>query len=127
MLLKIKEENKEEQTKMINNQEKVKRSRGGIGFLIHKNIVGSCHPKVLTKLKREGKKEIKDIRKMLLKIKENKETIKILELYLPLESMSKNNKYCKKHVILLIKKWEDRKQKIIIIGDMNMINNEEDY
>ena len=37
------EEKKEEQIKMINNQEKIKRTREGVGFLIHKNIVGSCH------------------------------------------------------------------------------------
>ena len=60
---------------------------------------------------------------MLLKIKEeNEETIKILELYLPSESMSKNNKYCRKHVIPLIKKWENKKQNIM--GDMNAIINE---
>ena len=89
---------------MINNQEKVNKARESIGFLIYKNIVGLYHYKTLKKIKREGKKETKDIRKMLLKIKEDRDLIKILGLYLPLESMNKDNKYCRKYVIPLIKK-----------------------
>ena len=90
---------------MINNQEKIKRTREDVGFLIHKNIVGLCQPKTLKKIKREGKNEIKDVRKMLIKVKEeNGDTIKILGLYLLLENMSKNTRYCRKHVIPLIKK-----------------------
>ena len=65
---------------------------------------------------------------MLIKVKEeNEDTIKILELYLPSENMSKNNRYCRKHVIPLIKKWENKKQRIIIMGDMNTIINKEDH
>ena len=113
---------------MINNQEKIKRTRGGVGFLIHKNIVGSCCPKTLKKIKRRGKKEIKDVRKMLIKVKEeNGDTIKILGIYLPSESINKNNRYCRKHVVPLIRKWENKKQKIIIMGDMNTIISKEDH
>ena len=65
---------------------------------------------------------------MLIKVKEeNGDTIKILELYLPSESMSKNNRYYRKHVIPLIKKWENKKQKIIIMGDMDTIISEENH
>ena len=42
---------------MINNQEKIKRTREGVGFLIHKNIIRSCCLKTLKKIKRRGKKK----------------------------------------------------------------------
>ena len=65
---------------------------------------------------------------MLIKVKEeNRDTIKILGLYLPLEGINKNNRYCRKHIIPLIRKWENKKQKIIIMGDMNAIIGEEDH
>ena len=65
---------------------------------------------------------------MLIKVKEeNEDTIKILELYLPSESINKNNRYYRKHVVPLIRKWENKKQKIIIMGDMNAIIGEEDH
>ena len=65
---------------------------------------------------------------MLLKVKEeNGNTIKILGLYLPSESINKNNRYYRKHVVPLIRKWENKKQKVIIIKNMNTIISEEDH
>ena len=64
------------------------------------------------KIKRRGKKEIKDVRKMLIKVKEeSRDTIKILELYLPSEGINKNNRYCRKQCNPTNKKMGKQKTK----------------
>ncbi len=121
------EKEREEKITFIKNQKKVKKARGGVGFLIHKNVVGICRPKVLKKFKRKGKEAINNTRGMILKIKEEEKTTKILGVYLPSEGISRNNSFYQKHITPLVKKWEKKNQNVIILGDMNTIISEDDH
>ena len=93
--------------------------RGGMGFLIKEELVEYCRTKVLYKKDKGKRKERKNTRLYLLKIKINGKTLRVLSLYLPSGNIVKNERFCNKYLVSKLNVWEKGNKPYVLIGDFN--------